>query len=287
MSLAVALMGAGDGGSYEGEAARAARLGFAAFVPTYDETRDPAALAGVRAGIERLGTAPVMLNAYTNLIHPEPATRARNVARVQEALRAASELGCPWVNTMAGTRDPALAFWAYHPDNFGDDAWRCLGESVRQALAGTPEATAGLTLEPYMLTPLRSIARLRRIVEEIASPRLRLVLDPVNLISPLDYHRSDAVLREMFRELGEWVVAVHAKDHYLHRACATVRIDERIPGEGELDYATLLRCLDTVPDASLVIEHLKADDQILAAKGHIREVARRLRIPLDVLDGAS
>ncbi len=276
MNLAVALVGASNAGSYEAEAERAARLGFAAFAPTYDESRDPAELLAVRESFNRFGVQPVVLNAYANLIHPDQATRATNVAWLQEALCSAAALNIPWVNTMAGTRDPTLAFWAYHPENFDDDTWRCLLESVCQVLDATSEATAGLTLEPYMLTPLSSAERLRQIVDEIDSPRLRLILDPVNIIPPSDYHRSASALRWMFEQLGLWIVGAHAKDHYLHRARATIQIDERIPGQGELDYETFVRCLDALPGASMIIEHLKEDGHILAAKRHITEVAQRV-----------
>lgn len=276
MKLAIALHGATAGGSYEEEAARAARLGFTTFVPTYDEARAPTELPAVRVSFDRLGVVPVVLNAYTNLVHPDDATRARNVARLQTALRTATALGCPWVNTMAGTRDPELTFWAYHPENFGDEAWRCLVESVHQVLDGVPDPAVGLTLEPYMLTPLSSAERLRRIVEEIDSPRLRIVLDPVNIIPPADYHRGGAALREMFDQLGAWLVGAHAKDHYLHRARATVQIDERVPGQGELDYETFVRCMENLPDAAMIVEHLRQDDQILAAKRHITALAARV-----------
>lgn len=280
MRLAVALLGLSNEGSYEAEAERAARLGFNAFVPTFDETRDFVELPAVRETMDRLGVEPVALNAYTNLVHPDAATRAGNVARMQAAVRAATALNCPWVTTMAGTRDPTLTFWAYHPENFGDEAWRCLVESVHQVLDGASEATAGLTLEPYMLTPLSSADRLRQVVDEFDSPRLRLMLDPVNIIPPADYHRGAAMLRRMFEQLGPWIVGAHAKDHYLHRARATVQIDERIPGQGELDYDTFVRCLDALPGAAMIIEHLKEDDQILIAKRHIAEVAVRVGVTL-------
>ncbi len=280
MKLAVALLGGPGGDSYEAEVERAARLGFSAFVPTYDETRDPASLIAVRRTIDRSGVEPVALNAYTNLVHPDPATRSANVSRLQAAIDSATALNIPWVNTMAGTRDPELTFWAYHPDNFGDEAWRCLVDGVRDVIDGTSGSKVGLTLEPYMLTPLSSVERLRQIVVEIDSPRLRLMLDPVNIIPPSDYHRGGSVVRSMFEQLGPWIVGAHAKDHYLHRARATIQIDERIPGQGELDYETFVRCLDAVPGASMIIEHLKEDDHILAAKAHIREVAARIGVTL-------
>jgi sugar phosphate isomerase/epimerase len=273
MKLAVVLPGA-----YLEAAQRAARLGFQALAPGYDANSRTDDLGAVRRRLDELGVEPVILNAYTNLIHPLAEARERNLLTLQQAMAAASALGCRWVNTMAGTRDPDATFWAYHPDNFNAETWRCLLAGVQRALEDTPDDGAGLTLEPYMLTPLSSASKLAEIVVEIGSPRLRIVLDPVNIIPPADYHRSSVALQQMFDLLGEWIVGVHAKDHYLHRARATLHIDERIPGQGELDYTTLLRNMAALPNAALVIEHLREDADILVAKEYIGAVAAQLGI---------
>jgi sugar phosphate isomerase/epimerase len=275
MKLAVVL-----GGSYVEAAQRAARLGFDALVPFYDANSRTEDLPGVRRTLAGIGVEPVMLNAYTNLVHPHDSTRASNIHTMQHALRAAAALGCRWVNTMAGTRDPEMTFWAYHPDNFGHETWQCLVDSVHRVLDGVPDVGVGLTLEPYMLTPLSSAEKLAQIVAEINSPRLRIVLDPVNLIPPGDYYRSAVLLQQMFDRLGSWIVGAHAKDHYLQRAHATVHIDERIPGQGELDYAVFVRSMAALPGAALIIEHLREDADILAAKQYICAVADQVGVKL-------
>ena len=242
---------------------RTAALGIGAAVLWMDLE---AGSAPLRPAIERagaLGVDVLGVNAYANLVHPDPERRAWNVSRVREAAR----LGLPWVNTMAGTRETSLSFWAYHPDNYSETTWADLVASVDELRRdGVP-----LTLEPYMLTPLATTERLARIGGEIC-------LDPVNLIEPREYHRSAEVLAEMFGALGDRVVAVHAKDHFMHRQKATVQIDERVPGEGELPYAALLRAMPH--QAALVIEHLREDAQIAAARDFIRRTAEETGVPL-------
>jgi sugar phosphate isomerase/epimerase len=245
-----------------------------------DLAEGPAAL---RAPIERaraLGLEVLGLNAYANLVHPVPATRRWNVQAVRAVMTFAAELGVPWVNTMAGTRDPALAFWAYHPDNFGEPTWRDLVGGVQELLAGTPSGVR-LTLEPYMLTPLSTTAALRRVLDDVAHPRLGVALDPVNLIEPREYHDSAGAIDRMFAALGDRIVSVQAKDHFMHRLKATVQIDERVPGDGELPYPALLRAMAQLePAPQLVIEHLRDDDQIVAARDFIRRTAAEAGVAL-------
>ena len=241
---------------------RTARLGIGAAVLWMDLEAGANPLRPAIARARELGVEVLGVNAYANLVHPDPERRAWNVARVREAMT----LGTPWVNTMAGTRETSMSFWAYHPDNYSEATWADLVESVRELKGVGP-----LTLEPYMLTPLATVERLRRIGGNIC-------LDPVNLIEPREYHRSAEVVGEMFAALGDRVVAVHAKDHYMHRQKATVQIDERVPGEGEFPYSALLRAMP--PGAALVIEHLREDEQIAAARDFLERTAEETGVSL-------
>lgn len=260
---------------------RTAALGIGATVLWVDLAVGAEALAPSVERAHALGLEVLGLNAYANLVHPVAATRAWNVEAVRRAMAFAAELRVPWVNTMAGTRDPEMAFWAYHPDNFGEAAWRDLLAGVRALLAGTPSGVR-LTLEPYMLTPLSTTAALRRVIDDVADPRLGIALDPVNLIEPREYHDSAGTIERMFTALGGGIVSVQAKDHFLHRLKATVQIDERVPGQGELPYAALLRAIDRVaPAPQLVIEHLREDEQIVAARDFIRRTADEAGVELD------
>jgi sugar phosphate isomerase/epimerase len=259
---------------------RAARLGIGAIVLWVDLPAGPAALAPALARARALGVAVLGLNAYANLVHPDPEKRRWNVGAVREAMRFAAEEGLPWVNMMAGTREPGMSFWAYHPDNFSETTWRDLLEGLRELLSSTPDA-AGLTLEPYMLTPLATTAALRRVLDDVGSDRLNVVLDPVNLVEPREYHRSAAMVAEMFAALGSRIVAVHAKDHYMHRQKATVQIDERVPGQGEFPYDALLREMDALGSRpALVIEHLSDDAQIASARDFVRRTASEMGVAL-------
>lgn len=252
---------------------RAARLGIGATVLWVDLAAGPAALAPALARARDLGIAVLGLNAYANLVHPNAERRRWNLGVVREAMYFAAEVGAPWVNMMAGTRESEMSFWAYHPDNFSESTWADLLTSAREVLSTTPEAVS-LTLEPYMLTPLATTAALRRVLDDVASPRLNVLLDPVNLVEPREYHRAAEVVAEMFAALGSRILGVHAKDHYLHRQKATVQIDEQVPGRGEFPYAALLREMDALGSGpALVIEHLSDDAHIAEARDFIRRTA--------------
>jgi sugar phosphate isomerase/epimerase len=111
-----------------------------------------------------------------------------------------------------------------------------------------------LAFEPEHGNVVRDAAAGRRLLDEIRSERLRVVLDPANLVTDLD--RQGDTLREAFDLLGDEIVLAHAKD---------VRRDGAIvaAGRGGLDYELYLSLLrDDVP----LVLHGLAEDEVAPAQ---------------------
>jgi len=59
----------------------------------------------------------------------------------------------------------------------------------------------------------------RKLLDEIQNPRLRIVIDPANLIDP--GRKQEEILDESFALLGDAIVIAHAKDRTAaFEACA-------------------------------------------------------------------
>ncbi len=87
------------------------------------------------------------------------------------------------------------------------------------------------------------------------SPRLKVVIDPANLIVPDDERPMSQVLDEAFDLLGEHIVIAHAKDR---------GVDDtfRAAGEGILDYDSYLRLLQARAFPGPLIIHGLAETQV-------------------------
>ena len=88
---------------------------------------------------------------------------------------------------------------------------------------------------------------MRDYLDEVASPRVRALLDPANLLEV-------NTLREMFDQLGSWIGCLHAKDRKLH-------VDQGVPaGQGDLDYREFVRlAAERTPHAPLILEYVGPD----------------------------
>jgi sugar phosphate isomerase/epimerase len=161
-------------------------------------------------------------------------------------------LGCPIVSTETGTYN-AQSQWLDSPKNETEEAFReCRRELA--SLARIAEKTgAVLTIEAYWRNIIGSMDRAERVLREVNSPSLRLVMDPCNYFRKEELPNMQPMLETMFRKLGKYVAVAHAKDV----KAAPDGTDLPAAGQGVLDYPLYLRLLAQLDrEIDLVVEHL-------------------------------
>jgi sugar phosphate isomerase/epimerase len=172
---------------------------------------DEATVARVHAAFAARGLRLAALSGTYNMIDPDVGRRAAGLDGLKRVIAVAARLGCPVVTLCTGTRDP-VDMWRRHPDNDRPDAFRDL---VGQLEAAVPVAEAhGVTLgvEPEVSNTIDSAVKARRLIDEIGSARLKIVMDGANLFHAGELPRMRAVLDEAFGLLGGDIVLAHAKD---------------------------------------------------------------------------
>ncbi|OPZ01690.1 MAG: Xylose isomerase-like TIM barrel [Alphaproteobacteria bacterium ADurb.BinA305] len=128
-------------------------------------------------------------------------------------------------------------------------------------------AEAGIiaAFEPEVSNVVDSALKARRLLDEIASPHLRVVMDASNLFRAGDLPRMREVLDEAFDLLGDDVVLIHAKD--LRRDGAA---GQEAAGTGVLDYDHYLLRLRRIGWAGPLILHSLSEAQVPAAAAFLR-----------------
>ncbi len=160
--------------------------------------------------------------------------------------------------------------------------WERVVATIGEMASDAAAAGMDIAAHPHQLGPLYSVEQIARLQQEVSSPRLKVLFDPVNLVTLEHYYDTAPFLNHAFDTLGRDIVSIHAKDTALSglerndQGLLTVcRLNEAVPGKGNLDYATLLRRADALDhDVVLHVEHLsKLDDKVVAFH-NIRHVAR-------------
>ena len=210
--------------------------------------------------VERIGTAGirtgvriVALSATYNMIHPDTRVREAGQRRLGIMIAAAQALDVPLVTLCTGTRDPDDQ-WRHHPANAEPEAWAEMRREIETALGLAEAAGVDLGIEPEQANVVTSAADARRLIGELKSDRLKIVLDPANLFERATSHDARRIVAEAVDLGADRIAMAHAKDRHADGRFATA-------GTGIVDFTDFLARLKAVGfDGPLVTHGLTAEE---------------------------
>ncbi len=167
------------------------------------------------------------------------------------------------------------------PGMWSEATWeRCL-DSVARLAEQAERAGMDVAAHPHAMAPLCSVERYREMLDRTGSPRLKVLIDIVNLTWPQRVFDTTALVNEVFDELGGDIVALHAKDVIISggsgvsaaKGMGVIHVDEAVPGTGFMDFDAIVRRLDVLDhDVTVHVEHFEYEDT-LQGQDHIRRIA--------------
>src|SRR5918911_1194201 len=236
-------------------------------VPTLPAQITPALCAQVRDAFAARSLTLEALSGTFNMIHPDARERAEGLRRLRVLLAACGALGAAVVTLCTGTRD-AHHMWRRHPDNDTPGAWTDLVASMGEAVRGAQEAGVTLAFEPEVANVVDSAHKARRLLDEIGSPRLKVVMDGANIFHSGELPRMREMLDEACALPGPDIALAHAKD-LDHDGEAG-----HLPaGRGLLDYPRYLSLLQESGFAGAVILHGLAEQDVAGCLAFVRAAA--------------
>ena len=167
--------------------------------------------ARIRSEATSRGITIAAVSGTYNMIHPDPEQRQAGLRRLRVLASACKQMGISIITLCTGTRDPQN-MWHWHAENTSPQAWEDLLSSMETALHIAEEEDVILAFEPERANVIYSAARGRVLLDAMQSPRLKVVMDPANLIDSENKQRMHHTLDEAFELLGENIVFAHAKD---------------------------------------------------------------------------
>jgi len=212
-------------------------------------------------------------------IHPDPAEREKVYRYTVDSCEAAEKTGCPMVTTHTGSAGYERAM-SPHVDNWTWETWKKSVAAMKQILKDTSGMRVALGVEATNMTAMNNPEAHLRLIEEIGDPRLKVCIDPVNMINLGTYYRNTELIEACFDLLGDHIIAAHAKDTWILPNKMSAYITEVAPGKGILDYETYLVRLSRLSNPrALLIEHIP-DDEYAGAKRYIEETANKVGVTI-------
>ncbi len=222
-------------------------------LPSMPDEITAAEARSVAEAAERYGLEIVAVSGTYNMIHPDPATRRAGHRRLAVLAERCAAMSTRLITLCTGTRDPADQ-WKAHPDNDSPEAWRDLLDAMETAVEIADRCDVDLGIEPELANVVNSAAKARRLIDEIRSPRIKIVLDPANLFEVGTLAEQHMIVSSAIDLLADRIVMAHAKDRTSDGRFATA-------GKGVLDYRHYLGKLASIGFGGSLITHGLAADE--------------------------
>lgn len=219
-------------------------------LPSLPQAIAPEVSGQIRAETAARGIAIAALSGTFNMAHPDAQVRRDGLASLKVLVSACAAIGTSTVTICTGSRDPA-DMWRWHANNASPEAWRDLLETLGMALAIAQDANVTLAFEPERANVVFSARRAQEMLGTLASPHLKVVLDPSNLIDGRNPAAIPGVIDEAFDLLGDSIVLAHAKDRDPDGNPCTA-------GTGTVDFPRYVRRLrELCFDGALILHSLQ------------------------------
>lgn len=192
-----------------------------------------------------------VLGCYINMIDPDLEERKKVLDYFKAHLRFARDFNCSIVGTETGNVHSKMG---YTTDNFTEEAFQKVVESVQILVEEAERFGVIVGIEGGTHHPIYSPQLMKRLIDEVKSNNLQVILDPVNFLTVDNYQNQTKIMDEAFDLFGDRIVIVHAKDFVIE--------DNKIKmvpaTHGNLDYTYLFKKIKYAkPNIPILLEGAK------------------------------
>jgi sugar phosphate isomerase/epimerase len=146
-----------------------------------------------------------------NMIHPDKAKREEGLRQLGVMIKKADAMGTNLVTLCTGSRD-ANDQWRHHRDNQSKEAWRDLIDEMSKAVMLAEAHGVNLGIEPELANIVCNAQAAARLIKQIGSAHIHVVLDPANLFEVAGDVERQEIIAKAVDLLGDRIVMAHAKD---------------------------------------------------------------------------
>ena len=179
-----------------------------------------------------------LLGNYLNLLHPDADYITEAIEKYYAHIRFASLLGCGMVGTETGAPNREYKFC---PECRTEETLSLFVRRLKPVIRCAEQYGVTIAIEPVARHSVWDPKSCRKVLDEIGSPNLQVLFDPVNMLDLDNVDHREELFQEVIERLGKDIAMVHLKDF--------VRVDEGYglksvgAGTGEMDYTGIMRFL--------------------------------------------
>ena len=175
-----------------------------------------------------------VLGCYLNLADPDPDRLKTIKGKYETSIRFASLLGAGMVGTETGAPNSE---YKSCPECRSDEALDIFIRQLKSVVKIAENFGVMFAIEPVAKHIVWNADRARIVLDEVASPNLGIIFDPVNLLDEENYQSRKEIFEHTIEVLGRDIIMVHLKDFIPEDG----KLKSVGCGLGEMDYTRILK----------------------------------------------
>ena len=237
---------------------------------TFDEAAMTEGLAmHVKRVFAENGLDVAVLGCYLNLAHPDEAKLQEIQAKYYAHIRVAALAGACMVGTETGAPNAA---YRYEPACHGQEALNAFLRGLEPVVAEAEKRGVTLAIEPVWNHIVWNADRALEALNAMGSRNLRIIFDPVNLLSMENVDQRERVVGEAMDKLCDRIAMVHLKDFVRENG----KLKSVAAGTGEMDYRAILAFLKARKPYVMATLENTDDTNAVWAREHIESIYREV-----------
>ncbi len=211
----------------------------------------------------------MMLGAYFNPVHPDPAVVKEGYETFKQTLEMARILGADTVGSETGSYMGSP--WNYVPENHTETALNRVIE-VFKGLVGVAEKTGSMiAIEGAYAHVCYDPKRVKAVVDALKSKHVKVTVDLYNFLNINNHQDHLSILDEALMLLKDDIKIFHLKDYVVENE----GLKQVGLGLGLMNYPEIIRRIqDNCPCAHLIFEGVTGED-IQTSLQYIRKLIER------------
>lgn len=206
-----------------------------------------------------------VLGCYLNLANPDAAQLKVIQEKYMANIRFAAHLGAGVVGTETGAPNVEYKF---EEACWNEESLQIFIKNLRPVVKYAEQMGVLMAIEPVVRHIVCDSVRARRVLDEIDSPNLRIILDPVNLLESYNYEKQDEIIDEALELLGKDVAVLHVKDFVIENG----KLVSVPVGQGQCHWDRIMPYMKKEkPYMHATLEDTKPDNA-MAALNYIKEI---------------
>lgn len=219
----------------------------------------------IRNVFEKNDIDVAVLGCYLNLAHPDKDELKKIQDTYKAHIRFAAQLGAGVVGTETGCPN---AEYRTVPENMTEEALQLFIYNLRPVVEYAEKMGVIVAIEPVVRHIVYCPKVARRVLDEINSPNLGIIFDPVNLLDTFNYEKRDEIIHEAIELLGDDIMMIHIKDF--------IPKDNELAftaaGFGVMDYSEIVKFAKyRKPHIHVTLEDTVPDNAV-AARKHLEKI---------------